>query len=73
MKPVVIVGIVLAVLGAVILLRGLSYRSRDNVISVGDLHASVSERHAIPAWVGGAAIAAGVVLILTGVGGRRPA
>jgi hypothetical protein len=73
MKPKVIVGIVLAGLGAVILLKGLSYRSHDNVISVGDLHASVSERHAIPAWVGGAAIAAGVVLIVTGVGGRRAA
>jgi hypothetical protein len=71
MKPRVIVGIVLAGLGAVILLKGLSYRSRDNVISVGDLHASVSEQHAIPAWVGGAVIAAGVVLILTGAGGRR--
>jgi hypothetical protein len=73
MKPKVIVGIVLAGLGAVILLRGLSYRSQNNVISVGDLHATVSEQHAIPAWVGGAAIAVGVVLIVTGVGGRRAA
>jgi hypothetical protein len=73
MKPRVIVGIVLAGLGAFILLNGLSYRSRSNIISVGDLHASVSEQHAIPTWVGGLAIAAGVVLIATGVGGRRAA
>lgn len=73
MKPIVIVGIVVAGLGAFILLKGLSYRSQSNVISVGDLHASVSERHEIPAWFGGAAIAAGVVLIVSGAGGRRRA
>lgn len=73
MKPMVIVGIVVAGLGAFILMKGLSYHSQNNVISVGDLHASVSEEHTIPAWVGGAAIAAGVVLIITGVGGRRSA
>lgn len=73
MKPMVIVGIVLAGLGAFILMKGLSYRSQNNIISVGDIHASVSEQHAIPAWVGGVAIAAGVVLIVTGAGGRRAA
>jgi hypothetical protein len=73
MKPMVIVGIVVAGLGAFILLQGLSYRSQNNVISVGDLHASVSERHSVPPWVGVAAIAAGVVLIVTGAGGRRRA
>jgi len=40
---------------------------------LGDLHASVSERHSVPPWVGVAAIAAGVVLIVTGAGGRRRA
>jgi hypothetical protein len=71
MKPLVIVGIVLAGLGAFILLNGLSYRSQSNVISIGDLHASVSEQRAIPAWVGGAAIAAGLALIVTGARRRR--
>ena len=73
MKPMVIVGIVLAGLGAFILMKGLSYRSQNNVISVGDLHASVSEQHTIPASVGGVAVAAGVILIVTGASGRRAA
>jgi len=71
MKPMVIVGIVVAGLGAFILMKGLSYRSQNNIISVGDIHASVSEQHTIPAWVGGAAIAVGVVLIVSGAGRRR--
>ena len=70
MKPMVIVGIVVAGLGAFILLKGLSYRSQSNIISVGDMHASVSEQHAIPAWIGAAAVAAGVVLIVTAAGRR---
>jgi uncharacterized membrane protein len=73
MKPKVIVGIVLAGLGTFILLKGLSYRSQSNVVSIGDLHASVSEQHTIPTWVGVVVIAAGVVLIVTGAGGRRAA
>jgi len=70
MKPMVIVGIVLAGLGAFLLLKGLSYRSQSSVISIGDIRASVSEQQAIPPWVGGVAIAAGVVLIITGAGRR---
>ena len=70
MKPMVIVGIVLAGLGAFLLLKGLSYRSQSSVINIGDLHASVSEQHAVPPWIGGVAIAAGVVLIVTGAGRR---
>jgi hypothetical protein len=34
---------------------------------VGDLKASVEERHAVPAWVGGLAIVAGVVMLAGGM------
>lgn len=70
MKPMVIVGIILAGLGAFLLLKGLNYRSQSSVINIGDIHASVSEQHAVPPWVGGVAIAAGVVLIVSGAGRR---
>jgi hypothetical protein len=61
------VGIVLLVLGAFIVFRGASYKSRDEVLRVGDLKASVEEKHAIPTWVGGVAIVAGLVLLAGGM------
>ena len=71
MKPLSLVGIVLLALGAFILFRGLTYKSKDEVLKVGDLKASVEEKHAVPTWVGGVAIVAGIVLLAGGMGRRR--
>ena len=67
MRPLSIVGILLLVLGAFIIFRGASYKSRDEVLRVGDLKASVEQRHAIPTWAGGVAIVAGLVLLAGGM------
>ncbi|HET6798323.1 MAG TPA: hypothetical protein VFH40_14280 [Gemmatimonadales bacterium] len=67
MRPLSIVGLLLVLLGAFILYRGLSYKSKNEVLRVGDLKASVEERHAVPAWVGGLAIVAGVVMLAGGM------
>jgi uncharacterized membrane protein len=67
MRPLSLIGIVLLALGAFIVFRGASYKSRDQVLKVGDLKASVEEKHAVPTWVGGAAIVAGVVLLAAGM------
>ena len=67
MRPLTLVGILLLALGAFILFRGMSYKSKDEVLRVGDLKASVTEKHAVPAWAGGLAIVAGVVLIAGGM------
>jgi hypothetical protein len=40
------------------------------VLKIGDMEAKVQRQHDIPPWAGGAAIAAGIVLIV--VGGRKP-
>ena len=69
MKPQLIVGILLAVLGAFIVFRGLSYGSQRSVIRVGDVQASVEGQRAVPVWVGGVAIVGGVLLV--GAGLRR--
>jgi hypothetical protein len=68
---------VLQVLGAILILGGLfvlikspSYSSEKSVLKIGDVEAKVSQEHAIPPWVGGAAVVAGVVLIV--VGARKP-
>ena len=67
MRPLSLIGIILLALGAFIIFRGASYKSRDEVLRVGDLKASVEEKRAVPTWVGGAAIVAGVVLLAAGM------
>jgi uncharacterized membrane protein len=67
MRPLTLVGILLLALGAFILFRGMTSKSRDEVLKVGDLKASVEEKHAVPTWAGGLAIIAGVVLIAGGM------
>jgi uncharacterized membrane protein len=67
MRPQALIGIVLVVLGAFIVFRGMSYKSKDEVLKVGDLKASVTEKHAVPTWAGGVAIVAGVVLLAAGM------
>jgi len=73
MKPTVIAGIVIAGLGAYVLVKGLSYGSQSNVLKVGDLQVSAEEQRMVPAWVGGLAVVGGLVLIGAGVGKRRGA
>jgi uncharacterized membrane protein len=67
MRPLALVGILLVILGAFILFRGMSYKSKDEVLKVGDLKASVEQKHAVPTWAGGLALVAGVVLIGAGM------
>ncbi len=67
MRPLSLLGILLLALGAFIVFRGLTYKSRDEVLKVGDLKASVEEKRAIPTWVGGIAIVAGVVMLAAGM------
>ena len=72
MKPMMIAGIVLIVLGAVtVFTGGLSFGSQRNVMSVGDMHVSTEQQRMIPGWVGGLAIVGGVVLVGVGVQKRR--
>ena len=68
MRPLSLVGLVLVAAGAFVLLRGLSFTSQKSVLKVGDFQASVEEHRAVPAWVGGVLVAAGLLLI---VGGSR--
>ena len=71
MKPLVLVGILLAALGGFILFRGLTYTKNRSVLKVGGLEASVEERQTIPTWVGAVAVVGGLILIGAGAGKRR--
>jgi uncharacterized membrane protein len=67
MRPQALIGIILIVIGAIVAFRGMSYKSRDEVLKVGGVKASVEEKHAVPTWAGGVAIIAGVVLLASGM------
>ena len=69
MKSVPVPGIVLAVVGALILVyQGINYTRQKTVLDVGPIHATVDEREHIPLSpiIGGLALASGVILIAVG-------
>ena len=70
MRVLQIIGAILILGGLYVLLKSPSYSSDKSVLKIGDVEAKVSQQHAIPPWAGGAAIVAGVVLIVVGV--RKP-
>jgi hypothetical protein len=70
MRILQIVGALLIAAGLFVLIKNPTYSSEKSVFKIGDVEAKVSQEHAIPPWAGGAAVAAGVVLIV--VGARRP-
>ena len=72
MKPIVLLGIVLIVAGALALAyQGITYTTREKVIDLGPLKASVDKQKTIPLppILGAVAMAAGVILLV--VGNRR--
>ena len=69
MKPVILVGIILIVLGVVALAyHGITYTTREKVLQIGPLEATQKREKTIPLppILGGAALAAGIVLVITG-------
>jgi hypothetical protein len=66
MRVLQILGALLILGGFFILIKAPAYSSEKSVFKIGDVEAKVSQQHAIPPWLGGAAIAAGVILIVTG-------
>jgi len=66
MRVLQIVGALLIAGGLFVLTKAPSYSSEKSVFKVGDIEAKVAQDHTIPPWVGGAALAAGVVLIVVG-------
>jgi hypothetical protein len=72
MKPIVVVGIVLIVLGLVTLAyQGMTYTTREKVVEIGPVQVTAEKEKSFrpPPIVGAAAVGAGIVLIV--VGSRR--
>ena len=72
MRPVLVVGLLLVVLGSVMLVRGLSLSTRRDVAQIGPITVSEQETRTLPTWTGAVAVAAGVAMVLVGGGKRRP-
>jgi hypothetical protein len=70
MRILQIVGGILIAGGLFVLIKAPSYSSEKSVLKIGDVEAKVAQEQPVPTWMGGAAIAAGVVLIV--VGARKP-
>ena len=69
MKPVTLVGIALIILGVLALAyQGITYTTREKVIDLGPLKASVNKEKNIPLppIVGVLALAGGVALVIVG-------
>ena len=71
MRPPIIAGVILATLGAFVLLRGASFASQRDVVSVGDVKITADHQQSVPPWAGGAALVLGIALVATGI--RKPA
>jgi hypothetical protein len=67
MRALQILGAILIAGGLFVLIKSPSYSSDKSLLKIGAVEAKVSQEHAIPPWVGGAALAAGVVLIVVGI------
>jgi hypothetical protein len=67
MRVLQILGVILIAGGLFVLIKAPSYSSEKSLFKVGGVEAKVAQEHAVPPWVGGAAVAAGVVLIVAGV------
>jgi hypothetical protein len=69
MKPTILAGILLVVLGGLALAyQGFNYTHRENVMDVGPMHVSREDqdRVSISPILGGLALAGGIVLLVVG-------
>ena len=69
MRPVISIGILLVVLGALALAyQGFNYTHQEKIFDIGPIHATAEERDRvpIPPALGGLALISGIVLLLVG-------
>jgi hypothetical protein len=67
MRVSLIVGAILAVVGAFVIIKGVSYTREESVFKLAGIEAKVEQTHRIPEWAGGIALGAGLVLLVTGL------
>lgn len=71
MRATLVLVILVLLAGGYILVQRFSVTTNREVLNVGPLQASVSEKKNVPTWVGGVGVAAGLVLIIAGAGAGK--
>lgn len=69
MKPVLLIGLILIIPGALALTyHGITYTSREKILDLGPFQASAETRKTIPLppLFGGLALAGGIVMVIAG-------
>lgn len=66
MRPLMIVGVLLLVLGGLILTGQFSRKTSETLVEIGDVKAEVEGSERFPQWTGILALVAGVGLIAAG-------
>jgi uncharacterized membrane protein len=69
MKPAMMLGILLIVLGGLALAyQGFNYTKQEKVLDIGPIHATAEEQKhvSIPPILGGLALVGGIVLVIAG-------
>jgi uncharacterized membrane protein len=69
MKPAMMIGILLIVLGGLALAyQGFNYTKQEKVLDIGPIHATAEEQKhvSIPPLLGGLALVGGIALVIAG-------
>ena len=74
MRPIMLLGIVLIVLGVTALVyQGISYTSRERILDIGPIYATADTKKTIPISpiLGGLALVGGIVIVVRGIGAKK--
>ena len=61
--PSLVAGLILVAGGIFLILRPPQYSSDQSVFKLGNLEAKVQQERALPGWVGGVVLGAGIVVL----------
>jgi drug/metabolite transporter (DMT)-like permease len=67
MRLMQVTGAILIAAGLFMIIRPPSYSREESVFKLGDIEAKMQQKHTVPAWVGGVALGAGLVLVVVGL------
>ena len=67
MRALQVSGLVLIAIGLWIIIRPPSYSREESVFKFGDFQAKMQQERSVPGWAGGAALGAGLVLVVVGL------
>ena len=66
MRLLQVTGAILVAAGMFLIIRPTSYSREESVFKLGNIEARMQQKHTVPAWVGGIALGAGLVLVVVG-------